>query len=583
MWRFVRAPQVTRLSKTVVKVPSFCFRKTAKPTVFSQRFQSKMEAESKQTNVSETKNTTITIDNEEYTVIKEGKASVLFKGTEVFYNPVQEVNRDLSILFIKLYIEQLEKEREEKSKARSAKKVEEESSTSNSVEEVRILEALSATGLRSIRYMKEIQGITSIVANDIDATAVEAIKRNIEFNNLSTSSVIPSHSDAISFMYANREPSKQYEIVDLDPYGGANIFLDGAVQSIKEGGLLCVTCTDMQVLCGGYPETCFVKYNSVPLHAKYCHEMALRILLASISNHASVYKKYIVPVVSLSIDFYIRVFVRVYSSASDVKHLFTKLGNIYQCVSCDTFHIVPLGKSTTTEKGGFKFTPGTLQLESSKCCNCGKTYKIGGPIWIDPIHDKTYVEKALKHLDSNSKLYNQSKKIYGLLSVANEELSTSPLYYTLSSLCNTLHCVQPPFKIIKSGLLNAGYKVSSTHACKDGIKTDAPSNVVWDVFRKWVSLNPVKNISENSPAHSILATPITTNVDLTVREDAITDKSIPRFLPNPRENWGPGSKAKKRSIEPEKAKNNQGKNKKKKDLKKIEEKKEDAMEIQKNN
>lgn len=42
--------------------------------------------------------------------------------------------------------------------------------------------------------------------------------------------------------------------------------------------------------------------------------MALRILLASMEQHAARYKRYIVPVLSLSIDFYIRVFVRVYTS-----------------------------------------------------------------------------------------------------------------------------------------------------------------------------------------------------------------------------------------------------------------------------
>ena len=48
----------------------------------------------------------------------------------------------------------------------------------------------------------------------------------------------------------------------------------------------------------------------------YCHEMALRILLASLEQHAARYKRYIVPVLSLSIDFYIRVFVRVYTSGA---------------------------------------------------------------------------------------------------------------------------------------------------------------------------------------------------------------------------------------------------------------------------
>ncbi len=30
-------------------------------------------------------------------------------------------------------------------------------------------------------------------------------------------------------------------------------------------GLICVTCTDMQVLCGNYPEVCSYKYGALPL------------------------------------------------------------------------------------------------------------------------------------------------------------------------------------------------------------------------------------------------------------------------------------------------------------------------------
>jgi hypothetical protein len=35
---------------------------------------------------------------------------------------------------------------------------------------------------------------------------------------------------------------RPYDVVDLDPYGGANPFLDAAVQSVGDGGMLCVTC-----------------------------------------------------------------------------------------------------------------------------------------------------------------------------------------------------------------------------------------------------------------------------------------------------------------------------------------------------
>jgi len=49
-----------------------------------------------------------------------------------------------------------------------------------------VLEALSATGLRSVRYLKEIPKINKLVANDIDPTATDLMKKNFEFNDCPT-------------------------------------------------------------------------------------------------------------------------------------------------------------------------------------------------------------------------------------------------------------------------------------------------------------------------------------------------------------------------------------------------------------
>ena len=54
-------------------------------------------------------------------------------------------------------------------------------------------------------------------------------------------------------MYQHRK--EQVDAIDLDPYGTAAPFIDGAVQAVKDGGLLCVTCTDLAVLAtNNYPE-----------------------------------------------------------------------------------------------------------------------------------------------------------------------------------------------------------------------------------------------------------------------------------------------------------------------------------------
>lgn len=95
-------------------------------------------------------------------------------------------------------------------------------------------------------------------------------------------------------MYQNRKKGDRFGVVDLDPYGSPTPFLDGAVQAVSEGGLLCVTCTDLAVLAGNSPETCYAKYGAVSLKSKSCHEMALRIVLQCIEAHANRYGRYIV-------------------------------------------------------------------------------------------------------------------------------------------------------------------------------------------------------------------------------------------------------------------------------------------------
>jgi N2,N2-dimethylguanosine tRNA methyltransferase len=57
-------------------------------------------------------------------------------------------------------------------------------------------------------------------------------------------------SPSLSMIYSLPWPNfywPQFDVIDLDPYGSAAPFMDAAVQSVKDGGLLCVTCTDMAV------------------------------------------------------------------------------------------------------------------------------------------------------------------------------------------------------------------------------------------------------------------------------------------------------------------------------------------------
>ena len=59
-----------------------------------------------------------------------------------------------------------------------------------------VLEALSATGLRAIRYAKEVPGIRYVVANDLSDDAVRSIERNVLHNGIPLTQVVPHAGDA---------------------------------------------------------------------------------------------------------------------------------------------------------------------------------------------------------------------------------------------------------------------------------------------------------------------------------------------------------------------------------------------------
>lgn len=69
------------------------------------------------------------------------------------------------------------------------------------------------------------------------------------------------------------ESKTKFDVVDLDPYGCPTNLLDSAVCCLADNGLLLVTCTDMAVLAGNTPESCYAKYGSVSLRSPACHEM----------------------------------------------------------------------------------------------------------------------------------------------------------------------------------------------------------------------------------------------------------------------------------------------------------------------
>ncbi|PVH78543.1 N2,N2-dimethylguanosine tRNA methyltransferas-like protein [Cadophora sp. DSE1049] len=597
-------------------------------------------------------------EDKEYTTVKEGLAHILVPASgpavpqatpkgenapqSVFYNPIQQFNRDLSVLAIKAYGEQLLEKKQKsverhklkiaaKNKERKRKREEEglgdvsrkagkmegdglpaevvpaengdssmkEAENGDSVMEdveplpveaqanasaeaptaapdssstkpeptsknddipesppnkftFAILDALSATGLRALRYAQEIPFTTSVTANDLLPEATKTIEMNIKHNRLEHK-IKAVTSNAMAHMYSligeeckdekgRPQPSKKYNVIDLDPYGTAAPFLDAAVQAVRDdGGLLCVTCTDAGVWASnGYPEKAFSLYGGTTIKGPQSHEGGLRLILNAIATSAARYGMAMEPLLSLSIDFYARVFVRIHKSPADVKFLAGKTMIVYNCdAGCGAWTTQTVGKNKLMpgKKGGqhWKHVYGQGPSASENCKHCGSKTHIAGPMYAGPIHDPDFIKRILDGLPSVSKeTYQTTSRIEGMLTLALEEcifidpissdhnsptapsktgkydpasLDPAPFLFIPSVLSKVIHCVTPIENAIRGALRGLGYQVTRSHTKPGSIKTDAPWEVIWEVMREWTrQKEPIREgkLREKTPGWAIM-------------------------------------------------------------------------------
>lgn len=413
-----------------------------------------------------------------------------------------------------------------------------------------ILDALSASGLRALRYAHELPFVTKVTANDLDPAAVEAIVRNARHNSLEHA-IEATQGDALGHMYSKiaahlaltekqrmRGKTEKYDVIDLDPYGTAAPFFDAAVQAVRDdGGLLCVTCTDAGLWASNsYPEKCFALYGGVPIKGLHGHEVGLRIILHGISTSAARYGLYIEPLLSLSIDFYSRIFVKIRRSPAAVKFVAGKTMLIYNCdAGCGAWstQILLRNKSYPNKKASGSFYKHQFMqgpTADQYCEHCGSKTHIGGPMYAGRIQNPEFIKRVLDKLpEADKTVYGTTDRIRGMLTTALEEhleepqtsveekaksaediyseIEPYPFYFMPTGLARILHCSTPGEDAVRGALRGLGYRVTRSH-CKPGsIKTDAPWSVLWLVMREWIRQKaPIqeKNLKIGSPGYRIL-------------------------------------------------------------------------------
>jgi len=334
----------------------------------------------------------------------------------VFYNPNQELNRDLTVAVLRAY-------RERESRASS------------------YLDAMTASGVRGVRAAAEGWDVTMC---DRDPQAVELARRNLARNDLEGRVL---ERDANAYVHES-----VHDVIDVDPYGSPVPYADAALSTARD--LVCVTATDTAPLCGAHFRAGIRRYGAVPRNTEYHREMGLRVLLSSLVRTAARYDRAARPIVAHATRHYARCYLELEEGAGLADDAIDELGHVVHCEDC---------LYRESERGLHASPPDT-------CPNCGgERVLLAGPIWLGPIHEPAFVDAVREAVTDEM---GTAGRVRDLLATVRGELD-EPTHYDQHRLCKAWGRSASGMDEFLGALRSAGFAASRAHYSGTAFKTDA--------------------------------------------------------------------------------------------------------------
>lgn len=346
-------------------------------------------------------------------IITEGSAKLkispgkkISKKLPVFYNPIMKLNRDISILLL----------------------------NSISKKAMQIALPLAGSGVRGLRFLKELNKdkIKNMSFNDYKT--LKNIKENLKLNNLDKKNNLSLYNkDANLFLLE----SKGFDYIDIDPFGTPNPFLESAVVRLARNGILAVTATDTSALAGSSVNACLRKYWAKPLKNEFMHETGIRILIRKVQLIGAQLDKALEPIFSYAKDHYYRVFFRCEKGKKKVDNLLKK------------HEFLIYDKKTLKRK------------VVDDIYNIKKGYEFAGPLWSAKLWNNTLIEKMYKTCNQ------ENDKLFNLISIIKDECKIDAVgFYDLHKLSKLKRVQNPKIEsVLKEG------KVTRTHFLGWGVRS----------------------------------------------------------------------------------------------------------------
>ncbi|MEX2192572.1 MAG: tRNA (guanine-N1)-methyltransferase [Nitrosarchaeum sp.] len=376
------------------------------------------------------------IPDETFEEIIEGQTKILVPKKSItdkvppkepaFFNPKARLNRDYSIIAYGSFLKNF-----------AGPKI--------------FLEGLSGVGIRGLRVANELQ-VDKVVINDLNPTALKLAEYSAHLNNLKN--IEYSEMEVCRFLSKYSTKGERGSIVDIDPFGSSSQFFDCGIRATMHGGMLSTTATDLQVLNGLYQNACKRKYGGVPIRVEYGNEIAIRLILGCLRMVAGRIGVEIVPLFAESNMHYYRTYVRVLIRQDQKENI----GYILHCKNCGHRKIV------------FE--------QNNECELCKSKISIGGPLWVDKIFDKEFVESMILKIPELS----VDKVCEKTLQKCLAESEMPGIYFTLDEIASKMKSSPPKLEDAIKNLQKNGYLASPTSFCPTGFRTNANINEIISVF-----------------------------------------------------------------------------------------------------
>ncbi|XP_063282261.1 TRMT1-like protein isoform X2 [Pelobates fuscus] len=418
------------------------------------------------------------------------------------------------------------------------------------------LDAFGSTGVMGLQWAKHLGTSVKVTINDISEQSVAMIRENCALNKMKVlekkgeeeselleegeeyvRSVEVTQVDANVLMHL-----RSFDFIHLDPFGTSVNYLDAAFRNVRNMGIISVTSTDTGSLYAKSLHVAKRHYGCNIIRTEYFKELAARIVICSIARAAARCNKGIEVLLSVALEHFVLVVVRVVRGPTQADESIKKINMLIHCHWCEERIFQKEGNMV--EENSYKQLP----------CDChksmpGRSAVNLGPMWSGSLfntgflrrmlfesvqHGAEDIQPLLKTLiceaecttlkqfsinsnpssqeesgvfikveDTREGSANPGKRKLDLNQIATKRFKSEttrnehpPFYYSIHR--HTIGGLNiPKLNRILQYLSEAGFLVSRTHFDPTGIRTDAPLATLTSILKKNSTLSTTSQSSSH--------------------------------------------------------------------------------------